>query len=298
MLPSVPFTRPELLNAGMSLREWRQLRADGVIRETVRDVFVDAAQPDTMDLRLACVGRRFRPGQAVARSTAAWIYGLDLLDQRGDPSALPVEVVTLKQGNRPQSGLVLAHSADDLRAADVVEQNGIVLTSPLRTATDMARFGRRSDALVALDWFLHKGFFTAGELKDSIARWSRRRGVNQLRELGAIASPLCESVGESWLRLLVIDGGLRLPDLQIWVHDSRGRPRYRLDMGYRDLLLALEYDGAEAHGPDAEDHDRARREWIRTQGWEVLVFVNSDVFERPEVSLRRINEAIRRRTPR
>ena len=81
MLPDTPFTRPELLAAGVTQRQWRMLRDERQLREIVRDVFVDASLPDTLDLRLAAVARTLTPGQVVARTTAAWIAGLDVLSE-------------------------------------------------------------------------------------------------------------------------------------------------------------------------------------------------------------------------
>jgi hypothetical protein len=293
MLPDTPFTRPELLAAGVTQRQWRMLRDERQLREIVRDVFVDASLPDTLDLRLAAVARTLTPGQVVARTTAAWISGLDVLDSRGLPATPRVEVVVLEQSARPKGRLVRAHSADDLRASDVVELGGIPVTSPLRTATDLARFARRGDALVALDWFLRQGSFTRAELLDAVSRWRARRGVQQLRELAAIANPGSESGGESRLRLLVIDGGLPVPELQIWIVDHAGRRRYRLDLGYRDRRIGLEFDGTEFHGPEREAHDVARRRWIEARGWIVLVFRSDDVFVTPQATLDRIAAAIR-----
>lgn len=295
MLPSSPFTRPELLASGVSERRWRTLRDTHQVRELVHGVFVDAALPDTVDLRLAAVARTLAPGQVVARATAAWVDGLDVLDPRGLPATPRVGVLVKRQIDRPKGRLVVAHSADDLRSCDVTVRNGVPITSPLRTACDLARFGRRADALVALDWYLRAGAFTTDELMSAIPRWTRRRGITQLRELAKMASPLSESPGESRLRLMVIDGGLPHPELQIWIEDHAGRQRYRLDLGYRTIRLGLEYDGEEDHGPEHADHDAARRKWIEGRDWQVLVFRSHDVFVTPDASLRRIAAAIRAR---
>lgn len=278
--------------SGVSARHWRTLRGRGQIREIVHGVFIDAALPDTVDLRLAAIARTMQPGQVLARTTAAWVDGLDVLDPRGLPATPRVEVVVRDQSDRPKGRLVIAHSADDLRSDDIVERDGVPMTSPLRTATDLARFGRRGDALVALDWFLRSGAFTQEEILLTLPRWAKRRGINQLRELAAIASPFSESGGESRMRLLVIDSGLPHPELQIWIEDHAGRQKYRLDMGYRRFRIGMEYDGVEHHGPDQAEHDARRRAWIEGRGWLVLVFGREDLFVTQGATIDRIAAAI------
>jgi len=286
MFPQTPFTRAELLDSGVSPYEWRTLRRDGHIREMVRGVFVDATMPDTLDLRIDVVRRVVPADVVVARRTAGWIHGLDVLDSRGFPATPPVEVVAKKQERRPTLSIVTAHAADDLRLTDISEISGVRVTTPLRTASDLGRFSRRGDALVALDAFLNKGLITKPQLATQLGRWTARRGVQQLRETIELADPLCQSGGESRMRLRVIDMGLPRPTLQIPVHDLWGVVRYFLDLGWLHWRLGLEYDGEEFHGPEQQQHDESRRAWIRTRGWTVeafrrdLVFDPGDGFER------------------
>src|SRR5206468_12727615 len=72
---------------------------------------------------------------------------------------------------------------------------------------------------------------------------------------------------ESWMRLLVADAGLPLPEPQFEIRDLDGRLVYRLDMAWPEFRIALEYDGYDAHeGREAADAERdarlARRGWI------------------------------------
>jgi hypothetical protein len=286
MFPQTPFTRAELLESGVSPYQWRTLRRDGQIREMVRGVFVDATLPDTLDRRIEVVRRVVPADVVVARSTAGWLQGLEVLDSRGFPATPPVEVVAKQQEQRPNLSIVSAHAADDLRPTDIGEISGVRVTTPLRTASDLARFSRRGDALVAVDAFLHKGLITKQQLIAELPRWVARRGVRQLRETIDLADPLCQSGGESRMRLRVIDMGLPRPTLQIPIHDLWGVVRFFLDLGWRRWRLGLEYDGEEFHGPEQQEHDESRRAWIRSRGWTVqafrrdLVFSPGDVFEK------------------
>jgi hypothetical protein len=159
------------------------------------------------DRRVEVVRRVVPEDVVVARRTAGWIHGLDVLDSRGFPATPPVEVAAKEQDQRPRLSIVSAHAADDLRPTDIGEISGVRVTTPLRTASGLARFSRRGDALVAVDAFLNKGLITKPQLVAEYHRWIARRGVRQLREVIELSDPLCQSGGESRMRLRVIDMG-------------------------------------------------------------------------------------------
>ncbi len=278
MFPSSPFTRPEALDSGFGEREWRTHAEAGLVREVIPGFFVDAALPDTLELRLAITRRAIPPGVVVARRAAAWLHGLDVLDYRGFPATPKIEVATRARRDRPRNQLMLAHVADDLLPSDVTEIDGIQVTTPLRTAADLARFSPRPDSLVCVDAFLHKGLFSLEQFEKSLVRWRGRRGVRQAYEIAGIADARSESGGESRLRLRVIDMGLPRPELQIPVYDLFGNVRFYLDLGWPHWRLALEYDGEEFHGEEATEHDLARRKWIRERGWTVKAYRKEDIF--------------------
>jgi hypothetical protein len=118
---------------------------------------------------------------------------------------------------------------------------------------------------------------TREQLGRELVRYFRRRGVVQARRLVPLADPRAESAGESWTRTEMVDHGLPVPDLQVWV-DVAGVPTFRLDMAYPRHKVAVEYDGREFHeGADHEQRDRARRAWLRDHGWTVVV-VTKDMF--------------------
>ena len=278
MFPSSPFTRSEALDSGIREREWRAHSAQGLIREVIPGYFVDAALPDTLELRLAITRRAIQPEVVVARRAAAWLHGQDVLDYRGFPATPRIEIVTPKRGDRPRNQLMQAHVADDLLASDVTEIGGIQVTTPLRTAADLARFTSRPDALVSVDAFLHKGLISLEQFEKSLVRWRGRRGIRQAYEIAGIADDRSESGGESRLRLRVLDMGLPRPALQIPVYDLFGNIRFLLDLGWPQWRLALEYDGEEFHGEDAQEHDEGRREWIGKRGWTVRAYRKADIF--------------------
>jgi very-short-patch-repair endonuclease len=67
--------------------------------------------------------------------------------------------------------------------------------------------------------------------------------------------------------LILIRAGFPRPRTQIPVLDEFGRPRYFLDMGWEDMMIAVEYDGdhhrERAHFAD----DIVRSEFVAYRGW-------------------------------
>ncbi len=58
-----------------------------------------------------------------------------------------------------------------------------------------------------------------------------------------------------------------------------GDHRYRIDLAYPDLRIAIELDGWAVHGTrGAFDHDRARGNELALAGWTLLRFTSSSTW--------------------
>lgn len=70
----------------------------------------------------------------------------------------------------------------------------------------------------------------------------------------------------------MVDAGFPRPEPQILVTDEHGVVVYRLDMGWRDKRVAVEYDGVEFHSEEDDvAHDEQRREVLDKRfGWHVV----------------------------
>jgi hypothetical protein len=120
-------------------------------------------------------------------------------------------------------------------------------------------------------------------------RGRRRAGV-----LLDLATGRTESPAECRLLLTLFDKGLPVPQLQYPVHDVDGRERYRLDFAWPEAMVALEYDGYEAH-VDRGELDAARDEDLRRRGWLVVRASAGDLREPAQVVLAVANALARRR---
>jgi len=101
------------------------------------------------------------------------------------------------------------------------------------------------------------------------------------RELVGLADGRAENAQESHLRIMIIDGGLPAPEPQLVVYDDTGYPVHRLDLGYRERKVGLEYDGRSHLTMDRLAADRARMNWLASDGWDMRYFTAHDLYRSP-----------------
>lgn len=273
-----PFTRREALAAGIGDRRLRLLVEAGHVRRPLRGVFVAESVPDSLDLRTQTLAKVTPPGCFIADRTAGWLHGANMILAPNEHLAVP-KVSLFHHPGTDRTRLGIAVSGErQVMSDDLVEVGGLVVTSPLRTALDLGRLLRRAQALAALDSLLGLGAFCQRQLLDGVERFTKQRGVRQLRLLAPLADALAASPGESALRLLWHDAGLPRPRLQIPFQDDNILAY--LDMGLDELRLAAEYDGEEWHSsPEDAEHDRRRRTYLRERaGWQIEEFGREQVF--------------------
>jgi hypothetical protein len=275
-----PFTTAEARSIGLSRNVLRRMVGEGTLRLLLRGVYVDAGQADTVALRSKAAAKVVPDGSVICDRTALWIHGADVVGPDGRFQIPPVDVFRIAgraRVRRPQC----RGGTRTLVPADILDLDGVMLTSPLRTALDLGRLARRDEALAALDALLRIGGFTRSDLRTQLPRFRGARGVVQLRQLVSIADGRSESPGESLTRLRLVDAGLPCPEVQYEVLNDVGVPLYRLDLAYVEIMLAMEYDGEEHHTSDQDrERDARRREHLRRLGWTVIVLTAKDVYGR------------------
>ena len=142
------------------------------------------------------------------------------------------------------------------------------------------------------DAALADGLVSMSDLDAALAGAVRWPGVRTARRVVELASPLAESPLESLSRLLVVDAGLPLPELQVVVHTRGGR--YRVDGLWRDRRVVLEVDGMMKYAtPDELRAEKIRQENLERAGYRVVRVTWDDVVNRPAATARRIALALR-----
>lgn len=297
-IPDRPFTSQQAHALGLTDHQLRRGLAEGTLRRVVRGVYVPTALDDTIELRAAAATLVVRPHQVVCDRTAAWLHGVDVLGLT-DKAVLPaVEVCALRGHSVTALGGVDGRTRD-LRSEDLMDLGGLCVTTPLRTALDVACGLGQHRALGALDQFMRHHAVSHWEMYQLLPRFRRRRGVIQARRLIPLADPRAESPMESWVRLDIHLAGLPVPVLQHRIMRD-GVLLYRLDHAYPAHRVAVEYDGEEWHQrTEAQrERDRRRREWLRRHGWTVVVVDKDGVRDPSQRWLRDLREALRPRTRR
>ena len=272
-----PFTTAQARDLGITQFALTEQARLGLLRRVFRGVYVDARVPDSRAHRLRAI-KLVAPEQAIiSDETAAWLYGLDVFPPRERHNLEPALVVIhgatriRRPGTRPRQALI--------RARDVTYADGVHVTTPVRTASDLLRKLYRPYALAAADAFAHAGLVSPEELIEFVGRLKGYRGIVQARSLAAIVDPRMESPGESWQRLRMHDAGFPPPEPQFEVVDDFGRSMF-IDLPYPDLLIGTEFDGREFHTADAHvAHDRERRGYLsELYGWRWVIGTRERLF--------------------
>jgi hypothetical protein len=228
------------------------------------DIYLAKRVAPTLQLRT--VGAWLWSGRngVIAGRAAAEMHGALWID-----ATTPIEMIW--RCGRPPDGILVRNERID--AEDISLIDGIPVTSPVRTAFDLARHLPRDLAVRHLDALARATGITATEVQLLGERYPRARGLPQSR----IALPLmdggAESPQETRVRLILIDDGLPAPRTQIRLTD--GHKEAFLDMGYDEPMVGFDYDG-EHHQTNRNRYvyDIGRAELVSGQGWIDIHVVN------------------------
>lgn len=278
-----PFTLAQARDVGVDARQLHRAVRAGWLRHPVRGVYVPSSLPDDLRTRCAVLQLSIPEDAFVCDHTAAWLHAGDRALVPGDHRLVP-ELSCFRPTDSGRLRRDEVRSGERLvEPGDVVSLGGLDVTTPLRTALDIGRLARNDDVrLHGMDTMLSLGEFVLDDLLGEIVRFKGHRGVVGLRALAPLADGGAASFGESALRLRWHRAGLPRPVTQLEVPGPHGSS-YFLDIGLGDVMLGCEYDGEDFHSsPDQVAHDRARRLWIRRQGWALEEFRREHVFGRQQ----------------
>lgn len=108
-----------------------------------------------------------------------------------------------------------------------------------------------------------------------------------------LVDPGAESPPESLTRLSIIRSGLPAPETQVVVRDEAGGFVARLDMGWRQWRVGVEYDGAHHWtDPAQRTKDIDRSAILADLGWHIIHVSASLLYRRPHIFLDRIHSAL------
>ena len=165
---------------------------------------------------------------------------------------------------RAPPGLVVR--VEDVPPAERWCAFGAAVTSPVRTALDLACRGSLVEAVVGVDALAHAFGFPPRDVVRCAYDHPGRRGSARLPQVVRLANPLAESPMETRIRLAIVLAGLPAPLPQVPVGP------YRLDMAYPELMLGVEYDGREHLDQRRALRDLERQAFLTAAGWRIVRF--------------------------
>ncbi|WP_037065350.1 endonuclease domain-containing protein [Pseudonocardia acaciae] len=254
-------------------------------RRLFPDVYASAALVADLVLRSRAAylwsgGRGILGGYA-----AAAVLGADCA-----PADVPVEVILGRSHRRAPAGLVVRQ--DELAGDEWRTTGGIDVTTPLRTAYDLARRDPLTEAVVALDALSGRFGFAPVEVLTLAERYPGARGTLRLPEVVSLAEPAAASAMESRLRLVLVLAGLPRPVAQHQVRDADHRLVATVDLAYPDELIAIEYEGEDHFTDERGRRDVYRYTCLVDAGWRVYRHVARDVYHNPARIVADISRAL------
>lgn len=276
-----PFLGSEALASGLMTRGGlhREYRA------VFRDVYLanDRELTPVVKAQAAWLwsGRR----APVIGMSAAALHGTSWID-----ASLPAEINRLS-GKGVKGIMVHRYELADDETRVVA---GIPTTTAARTAFDLGRRPGRRRALIRLDALARATGIGPSDISAVADRHRGARGLVQLRSILDLVDTGAESPQETLTRLTLIDSGLPRPRTQIVVRDEFGWFVARVDMGWDDVMVGVEFDGAQ-HWTDPRQRSRDidRLAELKALGWRIVRVSGEMLRARPHVFLERVATALR-----
>jgi hypothetical protein len=270
-------TRADLRAAGWSDSAIQTAFRRGDFQQSVRGLWLPSDVADDLHQRCAAALATQRCDAAISRRTAAVIHGFAWLPDAWTLPDRDIDVTVARDDLTRSARRGMDRRIADLPADDVVVWRGLRVTSPARTAVDVARFEKsRLFAVQLLDGVLRFEHCTREEMQAVLERMVRVPHVQRGRDRLGMAREGVDSPQETTARLHIVDGGLPHPDVNLRITVG-GIDLAQGDLGYWKWLIWIEYDGIEVHGPlrmDGKDQQKDR--FLSRRGWEPFRLTKAD----------------------
>jgi hypothetical protein len=253
-------------------------------RAVHHDVYVPRDTELTPVVRAKAAWLRTRGHGVLAGFSASALHGACWID--------PNRPATVIDTNRRRTrGLEVW--ADGIEPDEICLVEGISVTTPVRTAVDLARRYPLSTAVAAVDALARATRISVDEILAAAVQ-PGRHGMARARKALTLVDPGAESPRETWLRLVIIRAGFPRPETQVPVYNEFGVLIGEVDLGWRQMRIAVEYEGKHHRMSRAAfDRDIRRMDELIEQGWTVVRVTASDT---EATAIRRLSAAWSQRT--
>ena len=158
--------------------------------------------------------------------------------------------------------------ADSIEDDEICVVDGMRVTTPARTALDLACRFPVDSAVAAIDALARSTRLKNSDVELLADRYRGRHGIRNARVVLDLVDAGAESPRETWLRLMLIRHGFPRPTTQIPVYDAYGGLVAELDMGWEDIKVAAEYEGDHHRSdPDVFNKGIRRHDELTELGW-------------------------------
>ncbi len=254
------------------------------VRRLFRGVYCPAGVRVDHELRCRAAALTGEGALVLTGRSAAVVRGVELAS-----ASDTVDVIALpgcRVNRRP--GLNVWRVA--IETGDHEPWGNIPIARPERMTFDVLSTGPLIRAVADVDRILRAKLTTEARMT-AYLEGRHDHGIVRAREALALADPRAESPPESELRVRMHDAGLH-PELQLHIY-AGGTFVARVDFGFEEERLVVEYDG-DWHGKtSALARDRRRQNDLRKAGW-TIHFVTKDMMVNPDAVIDEIHGALLR----
>ncbi|MDQ2635328.1 MAG: hypothetical protein M3Y83_00435 [Actinomycetota bacterium] len=237
---------------------------------------------------------------AAERARGAWLWsrragviaGLSasaMLGAKWIEPGLPAELI---HTNRRPPRLLTVHT-DRLDTGETTQIAGMPVTTPARTAFDLGRRLGLEEGVQRIDALMNATDVKVDEIAAVAQRHPGVRGLKALRTTLDLVDGGAESPYESLTRLLLVQAGFPRPQTQMPVFDEYGRVVARIDMGWSDYLVGVEFEGAHHWtDPKQRNWDAERYTLLPELGWAAFRVTSGMLHNCPQRFLDRVGATL------
>lgn len=196
----------------------------GAFRNLLRGVYIANTVADSRDLRLKAVRIALGEGTdaIVVGDTAAWLHGAWTHSVTGSASR--------------------ARSRASYSDREIVDLDGVAVTSPLRTAIDMAGILSLENAVACWDSLFREHSLKRNDFLIELPRFTNRARNKRLQSCLALTDDRSKSVAESLLRVAWVGGPMPTPQPGLLI--GVGALQVRLALGLLEQQFGVVIGGS------------------------------------------------------
>lgn len=276
--PRSLYRRAELRSRGIHPR---RLASDEFV-EVIPGFLTPSRAPAVLALSARLLQREVAPSAVISHCTAAELLDVPL-PRALEYATCKVIHCTLTPPERRHSGRGAVFHSRPTSATTSVQ--GVRVSGPLDLLVQLAEQLEHDDLVAAADQLVGPNSRVRPRprlehLRDRARKARNTYRIRKVRSALVDARERVESPKETQTRLTLLRAGFAEPVINLPVRAPRSGERFRIDLAYPSLRIAIEYDGF-WHSTDKKRHaaDRRKDDVLHEMGWRVVRASDEDLRE-------------------